>query len=176
MNDLTEFFRLRKEIILKMNGKNTISFNCFPYKSMKMKAYFEQKNETFFNKDTFKEIRDYLRLAGFKFTKNYLSFNVDFKIENIDFALDIVKTFKNYFTPQWKELENGKYEDINPTEIKLKYENITKKKGYIFVDNYCIDVYHEIINNCFDDIFYNGSDADVDNLLNIIKSYKMMKE
>jgi hypothetical protein len=169
MNDLTEFFNLRKEIILKINGKCTMHFNIFPYGSMKINAYFEQINEPIINRETLKEIRDWSQVNGFKLTKNYLSFNVGFRIENIDFALDIVTTFKNYFIPKWKELENGKYESIDPSKIALKYENIRKNADLLIVDNYSIDVYHEIIKNCFDDIFYTGSDIDVDNLLNVVK-------
>ena len=69
-------------------------------------------------------------------------------------------------------LENGKYKSIDPSKIELKYEYIRKNTDLLIVDNYSIDVYHETIRNCFDDIFYTGSDIDVDNLLNVGKKHK----
>ena len=168
MNNLTMLFRNRT---LLLSSDFDVMFKTVLYEKRKVILNVYTKNET----DTsLQNIKHICQRLGFVIRKESIAFNVGFKIDCIDFAFMIINTFKKYFEPLWIEYGNDKYAKAEKN-IDLKYNIIIKKNGLIIVDNYSTDKYNVIIENCFNDIFKNGSEQDIEKLNSIIEEMKTKK-
>lgn len=92
-----------------------------------------------------RDLNDFLKNSGLKVSKNSINLTkIPYKKLQTA-ALCIVHEYKEFFTPTWKEENNGGYSNCSDTWQILQYKNISATRGLILVDDYSTDMFHHVI-------------------------------
>ncbi len=162
---LKRFFSIKDEFVNKFNFDRTVVMS-YPDKEYVFQfAYY--KNSTDEEK---LEIKKYLNSYGIKPYKNTITLVKIPHNKLLKIAYQIVKQYRSFFTPIWKENDNSlnNYELANTSWPFLSFADIKIRDAFLMVDSYSTDMPHHVIVDYLNYIFSHGTLKEIEHFENYV--------